>query len=263
MAPSDTANFSKKKVRQEHAETLEKLLQFAKSKADEMDALSNAVQSEHDNAMELIDEFKNTYTEEKQNCIALIAEIKTSKSQAGNLFREIDELHTKIFGVDVTEGDDDEDDAESGSGLKYDLENAYHEINEGFEALSKAFVRFQEEKVAEFSKVLQEHSQRFEDTQKRIDGLLPGALSAGLSSAFQKKRMAIEATQKWHYVGFIASIIALSLMFGITFWTTMNTSSFDTFFFFVCRNLLVASPIFWLAIFLNRRLNLDTRLIEE
>lgn len=267
--PLNTTSVNTRKKRQEMLSALGELLEAAKSNADVIAALATQAKDENANARTLIEDCKKACTEGKQSCTTIITSMKASKSQCDAWVDDISDLHANIFGGEEadSEGSDGDDaeatDSDCEKGLKYELENAYKEIQEGLETLDKNFVQFQAEKNEVFSKTLYEHGQRFEGIRDRIESLLPGALSAGLSSAFQKKRETIETTQKWHYIGFIVSIAILSIIFCVTFFATMNTSTYDVFFFFICRNLLMASPILWLAIFFNRKLNLDTRLIEE
>lgn len=256
-----TINPQTKKKRQEYLNTLENLLQSAQAKENEISEIEGKVKEEYASFQKEIEGFRQTLgqtsqqlTNEKQNSAKLVGEIRASKTRTDELADEISDFHTELFGDEESEDD---------KGLKHNLETAYKDIQDGFKALKASFEQFQKDKTEEFSNLLQEHAQRFESTQEKIESLLPGALSAGLSSAFQKKREAIEKTQRIHYLGFIIPIVFLVVIFCSTFWASTNISSFDAFVFFICRNLLIASPILWLAIFFNRRLNLDTRLIEE
>ena len=268
-ASSTVADMREKKNKRKYRETLENLLQEAKSQTDEISKIATKVQSEYvkfkkdiDDSNKNLAEDNKKFVEDKQNCLKIIEAIKTSKSQADNFANKIYDLHTEIFGEgDVA--DSGKEEVEDNKGLKYDLENAYLDTQTKFKVLKEGFEQLRQEKIDEFSNVLEEHRQRFEDTQKLIESLLPGALSAGLSSAFQQKRADIERMQRGHYTGFIISIIILTGLFCFTFWASASTSTLDVFFFFIFRHLLLASPIFWLAIFFNRKLNLNTRLIEE
>lgn len=258
---TNAINLQSKKKRQAYLEDLKNLSQAANARAKEISETAERVKSEHANFVKDINEFNKAsgeanakITAEVQNCQKLTEAIKSTKVNADKYTDEIYEFHQELFG--------DDEGGENG-GLKHDLEKAYQETQDKLKTLQEAFELLRKEKTEEFSNVLQEHTRQFEGVREKIESLLPGALSAGLSSAFQMKREAIEKSQRNHYIGFFVSVAILVLIFGITFWVSMEMTSFDVFFFVICRNMLFASPVLWLAIFFNRRLNLDTRLIEE
>ncbi len=183
--------------------------------------------------------------------------------------QEIDDLHIEILGKDIHDEETGEKDRIEG--LKDELDGAYEEYSQKFEILTKDLEILQTSSADKYEKISNDWIKRYRSLEKEIQDLLPNALTAGLSSAYSKKKEDEEIDLEIHTRNFRWSIgflvVASLIPFGVaTYLLTQHTPLID-----VIKDLprMVLSilplyvPLLWLAYSTNKKVKLSKRLIEE
>jgi len=209
-----------------------------------------------------VDGFIESIESNKDKATQALKNINTTR-------QEIQNLHREIFGY-VDTNDEDED--VTIEGKKDQLENAYKELEENIE---KSVVRISElttESEKKFEKFNDSHQKKYDDIIKEINSLLPGAMTAGLSTAFaEKKNTEIETAKELKasfQKGIIGLVLASSLPIIISGILYFNSYDFDTIVLDFLPRLVFTFiplyiPILWFAYSANKKYNLSKRLIEE
>jgi predicted component of type VI protein secretion system len=122
------------------------------------------------------------------------------------------------------------------------------------------------QKISEYEARLAELEVTANERLKTIEGLLPGAASAGLASAFNQRRMHFTMPQRfWHTV----FIISLSGLLGVAAWEFKSSAAPDTaptwekIELSILHRLPFALPLIWLAIHASHRAALSQRVEED
>lgn len=186
-----------------------------------------------------------------------------------DLFTEIKKLHNDIFGYDE---ENEDNRIEHIEGLKEELDNTYDQLTNSFNNLEKEFEQLKTVKFNEIDESYSKQEKIYKELQSRIERLLPGAMSAGLSSAYHDKKEDEIIERDKTERKFILSLIVLTLISLIPF-------VLGAFLFFakgfdiqtiildtpriVSATLPLYAPALWLAYSSNRKVNLAKRLIEE
>lgn len=127
-------------------------------------------------------------------------------------------------------------------GLKSDIESSRKELIE-FESLQK---------------------QKYDALNDQIESLLPGATSAGLSSAYHTLSNSYDKPIKYNTWIFFGSIIILSVLsFIFLSSSTIEFNSFKDIGTFLVYRLPIIIPIVWIAVFASRRRSEAERLKQE
>ena len=103
---------------------------------------------------------------------------------------------------------------------------------------------------------------------KKVDGLLPGATSAGLASSFNKQKSRFTGPQKQWLRTFVISILALVVVALPSFFAAIGlTHPADQSWNAAWRNLVLRlpiwAPIVWLAIYAGRNYMMSLRMEED
>lgn len=122
----------------------------------------------------------------------------------------------------------------------------------------------------QIEELISSNSQNFTELTTKIEGLLPGATSAVLASAFESRKNALVASQTFWKRSFILSLIlttlaGLCLLRDILPISSDNMQALDWTQFLrgVFPRLLLLSPLFWLAGFSAKQLSVRFRLEED
>lgn len=216
----------------------------------------------------------------------IITSLEEDASKANSTYKsilskksEIDELHRAIIGY--------EDKGKDGKvvvveGLKAELETAYNELNQNLEEFKneldtltkesqKQFNEFSEKNKKEIQDLRSESKSEYDEIIKRIETLLPTAMTAGLSSAFIKKRSEEEKIYEEYKKKFNRGISILSLVsilpitISIIFlWRGMTLTEVISRSPKVILSFMpLYIPLIWSTISANKKVNLSKRLIEE
>ena len=180
-------------------------------------------------------------------------------------YEDISKFYSLLFGYE-------KDDGEIVEGRKQKLENVYAELEQKIGSTktdAEAFETDYKKRCADF---IEKAKAEADAIVNKIRGLLPDALTAGLSSAYNENRKLEEVEQKSQLKLFkrcICGMMVISLLpigLNIYFWMGKG---------FTLLQLLeklpremmcilpIYIPLFWLAIFANKRVNLSKRPIEE
>ena len=246
-----------KEMIQEHANTLEALFEKHDEFVAKIKALEDIFIKGDDFATKIDALYKSTYNRKK----------------------EIDQLYYEIMGY--TEKDDAGVETEI-AGLKDELEESYSDIKSKLEDFKNDFTeyknlttsnfdKFFEQKENDFKNNLSIWSSQYSDISKKIENLLPNALTAGLSHAYSKKKTDEEIDSKrlaskfnWSILG----LVGVSLIpFAVSIESLYENVSMQDVILRMPRLVLSILPLYipvmWLAYSSNKKLNLSKRLIEE
>ncbi|WP_448555750.1 hypothetical protein [Thalassotalea montiporae] len=219
----------------------------------------------------------------------LIDTSESSSTKVQNLLKSVASVHSKVleirdevFGYEV----EDEDDPEKSikiSGLKDKLEESYTSLESNLNDFQNKQATLSEETEIEYNKILENSQEKldlfikgcketFDDTHKEIRKLLPEALTAGLSAAYDKKIEAEESSLDKYQVSFnkaILSLVLISLVpFAIDIYLLIGLGKDLVSVISDTPKLLISIlplyfPVLWIAYSSNKKLNLSKRLIEE
>lgn len=178
---------------------------------------------------------------------------------------EISKLHSLLFGYEKNDG-------EIVEGKKQELEKVYNELEQKIvstKADAESFESDYKQRVTEFLSSAQTEADALSG---KVRGLLPDAMTAGLSAAYLANRRMEEDEQNTQLRTFkhcILGMMALALLpivINLSLWLFCGKSFMDILAMLpreVMYILPIYVPLFWLAIFANKRVNLSKRLIEE
>lgn len=178
---------------------------------------------------------------------------------------EISKLHSLLFGYKKSDG-------EIVEGKKQELEKVYNELEQKIvstKADAESFESDYKQRITEFLSSAQTEADALSG---KVRGLLPDAMTAGLSAAYLANRRMEEDEQNTQLRTFkhcILGMMALALLpivINLSLWLFCGKSFMDILAMLpreVMYILPIYVPLFWLAIFANKRVNLSKRLIEE
>lgn len=182
-----------------------------------------------------------------------------------NKHSEISKFHSLLFGY--TKGD-----GEIVEGKKQELEKAYDELGEKIAATKTNAESFEADYRKSVEDFLSSTKAEADALADKVRGLLPDAMTAGLSAAYLANRRMEEKEQGEQLATFkkcIRGMMALALLpitINLVLWFSGNKTFFEILAMLPREMIYVLPvyiPLFWLAIFANKRVNLSKRLIEE
>lgn len=169
----------------------------------------------------------------------IITQIKNNLSNSNDTKSQIIGIYEEINGYD-------EKDAQGNivhrEGTKDILENTYDNLESKLETL-------QQEQSKIIADTISTWENKYKDLEKKIRSLLPSAMTTGLAHAYSRKVFWENCTRLFMFVMFICSLVAISYI-GIK----INVVWY--------MKILYSLPLFWLAIFCNKQVNLCKKLIE-
>jgi DNA repair exonuclease SbcCD ATPase subunit len=209
----------------------------------------------------------------------MFSKINDLLSHSASKKSEIDELRDKILGKEM------EVDGSSVhvDGIKDRLEKSYTDIDSRIKNLEGEIQHFVDgiksnfdgrlgKQTEDFERLVTNSTARIEAIDTELKDLLPGAMAAGLSAAYAKKKDDETESLGKSETKFQKAIFAMAAISGIPL-------AVDTYLLFGEKlgvlkiiqdtpNLLFAIlplylPALWIAISLNKKINLSKRLIEE
>lgn len=154
---------------------IENLLKSSESKLSEIEELHNSIYEE-DGLKQEIDEFYSNISDKNR-------EINELKEDSSTTLQGLSNFYDKIFGKDDENG-------KKVGGLKQEIDQRRSDLDD-FE---------------------QKQKNKYDELNKQIQSLLPGATSAGLSSAYYEMRNKFSKSAVWYGRGFYMSLIVLSLV---------------------------------------------------
>ena len=211
---------------------------------------------------------------------SLAESIRAILSHTTSRKSEIDELHKRILGQDIP---NEEGKPEHIDGLKDELEKSYRgltekaqNLTESIEALTSSIStehnQVLEKQNIKFEELLSNSATRYESVNGQLNGLLPGAMAAGLSAAYESKKEEESAALVKFEKSFSKAILmlvgisAIPLAVDIYLLAIVGKSLIEIIHDIpklVIGILPIYFPVLWLAYSTNKKLNLSKRLIEE
>ena len=193
---------------------------------------------------------------------------------------EIDELYKEIYGQDIS---DAEGQTEHTAGKKDELDIAYsnlqsdisqlqNTVKKSIDNINLSFQELHSKKLSDFETLLLDSNSRFKAVDEQLTGLLPGAMAAGLSAAYEEKKVeeidslrSFDNAFRWAIAGMVAIsciplLIDVYLVFGKGIDLLKVLKDTPTLLFAI---LPLYFPVLWLAYSSNKKSNLSKRLIEE
>lgn len=222
------------------------------------------------NILSEITKLRNSMNEKHGESLEIQKKIENLYETAAKQKLDILKIKNQITGYNQKNPETGEE--EFNDGLKQELEQSFNNLQEDF-ANEKANIKtFQEEKTNDVNDFINDMKTKYDDLIHQIEALLPRAMTAGLSSAYQTKRESEENTYNLAYRSFRRSLIwmfviaivpvGLSIYMFFRLHYDIQTIINDTP-KIMTAVLALYAPIFWLAYSANKRMNLSKRLIEE
>lgn len=273
--------------------SLQNYQQSGKNYLDAVSLQANEINSKYEKIKETISEIEEIY-ENNEDLSSKIEELNSyiiegtkEKDDIALLYKqasikrnEIYNLHREIIGYD--EKDDNTGKEEHFSGLKEELENSYDQISSKLEEISESLVDLQTTTQEQYSEALndfnnnsekkiQEWEKNYQNLKKRIEDLLPDALTTGLSHAYSRKRYSERQETKGYQKVFKKSIIGLTVIslfpIGISIYSIFASTPLDIIIErlpkIVFAFLPIYAPLLWVACSADKKIKLAKRLIEE
>jgi cell division protein FtsB len=182
---------------------------------------------------------------------------------------QIDELHKTILGQDIKTSDGE---LEHVDGLRDELEAAYIGFDERLKKLDSEVGQVVEGVNSNFNTLLEESSAEYDSVSNSLKSLLPDALAAGLSAAYEKKKTEEEVSLKSSSALFTKLIVVLVCISCLPFIVDFYLLFFkgiplldvlaDTPKILITM-LPLYFPVLWLAYSTIKKANLSKRIIEE
>ena len=215
--------------------------------------------------LEKAEQYVKKAEEIKSELQSQVEDISDNHEQCVKDYGEISKFHSLLFGYE-------KDDGEIVEGRKQKLENVYVELEQKIDRTKIDAEVFEKDYKRQCTDFLEEAKVEALAIANKIKGLLPDALTAGLSSAYNENRKLEEAEQKSQLslfkwcIGGMMALALIPVVLNLYLWIEKD---------FTVMQLLeklpremmcilpIYIPLFWMAIFANKRVNLSKRLIEE
>lgn len=123
-----------------------------------------------------------------------------------------------------------------------------------------------ESRIADYEKRLAELEAQSAQQLKTIEGLLPGATTAGLAHAFNERRKTFLKPANWWQWVFVGSVLAVAALAASGLWYVLHLDrgpTFEELGRLLLARLPVAAPLLWLALHASREAALAKRLEED
>lgn len=215
--------------------------------------------------LENAEQYVKKAEEVKSELQSQVEDISDNHEQCVKDYEDISKFHSLLFGYE-------KDDGEIVEGRKQKLENVYAELEQKIDRTKTDAEVFEKDYKRQCTDFLEKAKVEAEAIANKIKGLLPDALTAGLSSAYNENRKLEETEQKNQLSLFkwcIGGMMALALIpvaLNLYLWIGKNFTVIDLLNKLPREMMCILPiyiPLFWMAIFANKRVNLSKRLIEE
>lgn len=258
-----------------------------KSIQENANAIETKLNTELDNFLKLREEiekyresiFSDDGMKEKveellSNSEAKLSEIERLHAEIfdeDGLKQEVDEFYTNISSQNKTINELKEDSSATLQGLEDFYDKILGKEDESGKKTGGLKQEIEQRKI-ELDDFKQKQHERYEELNKQIENLLPGATSAGLSSAYNEMRNKFSNSAKWYGWGFYGSLIILMFVIfcvrdlliiteipldkglGISLLALLGNFSVK---------LPFILPALWLVIFISKRRSEAERLTQE
>lgn len=237
----------------------------ARNKFDEeisgLESRANSLSEREQKLEEVVSESETTRDEMQ----SLLDDIEGKHTDSNAKYQDISKVHKLLWGYTKENG-------EVVEGKKQELESTYEELEQKINATKAGADSFEKEYQEKCNSFLESAKSEAEALANRVRGLLPDAMTAGLSSAYLENRKTEEAEQQKQMGLFTKCIWGMMLLallpigLNLGLWYKYDKSLLDILAMLPRQIMCILPlyvPLFWLAIFANKRVNLSKRLIEE
>lgn len=208
-----------------------------------------------------VDAFIQKIEENQKKSSITLSAINTRKT-------EIDDLHREIFGYTEENESGEKIDVD---GSKGELEKAYDKLTDELSDAQKLVDTLKNEYANNYQDFEKTHTGKYEIIIEEIRKLLPNALTAGLSSAFSKKKedevAASIQLQNRFILGIYMLIVVSILPFVVSIIFLVQNVKLEDVILRLPRLVLAIVPMYipalWVTYSASKKLNLSKRLIEE
>jgi hypothetical protein len=148
-----------------------------------------------------------------------------------------------------------------------EIETVEKESKTKLESLSTATETTLEmqKRIVEYETTLGKIQNAFEDIKGKVEGLLPGATSAGLASSFCSQKNRFRTPQRWWMGAFVACIgllLAIAVIGGWNYWSGVE-QTWDSIWRHLVQRLPFVIPLVWLGVYSGRQYMMSLRMEEE
>lgn len=215
--------------------------------------------------LETVNQYVETAESQRDELQDKLDDFSGKYEEANKQHSEISKLHSLLFGYEKSDG-------EIVEGKKQELETVYDDLRQRIASTRTEAESFESDYKQRVSEFLTSARAEAEALSQKVRGLLPDAMTAGLSAAYLANRKMEEEEQSSQLKTFkrcISGMMALALLpiaINLYLWLFWNKSIADILSMLpreVMYILPIYIPLFWLAVFANKRVNLSKRLIEE
>lgn len=195
--------------------------------------------------------------------------INNAHNQAVKRSQEVTDLHHEVFGYTYSDEEGNEIKTE---GLKAELDGSYSLLKKNISDFNKDLEDLKKQKALEFSEFRKAQTRDLDQLKKQIRDLLPQAMTAGLSHAYEEKRKSEEAEGKQAEIIFrwsIAVLLVISIIPVVVSLYSLfhDRKNLDEIIHNIPQVVLAILPLyapaFWFAISASKRIKLAKRLTEE
>ncbi|MBV8036309.1 hypothetical protein [Roseateles sp.] len=116
-------------------------------------------------------------------------------------------------------------------------------------------------KLGEYEQGILDKMARFKELEAKIEGLVPGATSAGLAAAFRDQKERFKKPQLAWVGVFVVAVVAL--LFAAVVGLPASNESWDAILRHLVNRLPLVGPLIWLAIYSGHHYNMALRMQEE
>lgn len=205
----------------------EELINFINRYKDEIESTQNS--------LEKIKVFMDEHGQTLDNLSSKLEQAQQHSTKIQDLNQKADETKQEIDKIkkDI-------------AGKQKNIMDFSSELFEGEEAIKNKIQIFQADS-----------EKQFDELKAKIEGLLPGATSAGLASSYQDAQ---KEKKIWHYwIGFVVSLLLLMSAYFYSFVYNSPPTDFSTIFI----RATIGFPLIWIAWFCQRSLSQMRRISEE
>ena len=247
------------------------LIEKSSKKIEDLSSKTEQIEANLDSTISQIEIKKQKLNELEIICDdieKLKEKIDLSYSNSDKNYKEINNLHLKIFGY--IKKDEEGKDLKIG-GLKDELDSTYVQLKQNLSDLKENIEESIKQSNQECENVKSVWENEHQLLKDKIIELLPGALTTGLSYAYKEKKDAeISAMNSSIYYFHRAIILLISISFipflVAIYFLAMGKGLEETILKLPSLTMSILPlyiPILWVAYSSNKKINLSKRLIEE
>ena len=220
---------------------------------------------EYPNLDDKIDSLETQLSTSQENSAKISAMFKTITDRKN----ELDEIYFEIAGYE--EEIEDSEETNKIEGLRDKLDKQYTDLERGLKSLKSNFDDLLKSKTDETETTIGSWNEKYDAIVKKIESLLPNALTAGLSSAYSLKKDdeiknydKLKSQFNWGIFGLI--LVSLISLIISTIFIKQGSSLLEV--INILPKIATAViplyiPMLWFTFSANKKLNLSKRLIEE